>query len=213
MRRRLDLAAALVAKPPVLFLDEPTTGLDPRGRLGLWDVIETLVRARAEIVDQIILSSWLHFAEELTEYADLVAVGGYGRGELHPQSDIDLLVLLEGKTERNADEAIGRFLTFLWDIGLEPGHSVRTLDDCEAQARSDVTVLTTLMETRLLHGPGRLFNELPDVVTNNRDALFEFKERKRTTVAHDVFPAALHCERANPQWMARRATPSAPPAP
>ena len=86
-----------------------------------------------------------------------MAVGGYGRGELHPQSDIDLLVLLEGKTERNADEAIGRFLTFLWDIGLEAGHSVRTLDDCEAQARSDVTVLTTLMETRLLHGPGRLF--------------------------------------------------------
>ncbi len=121
------------------------------------DPIETLVRARAEIVDQIILASWLHFAEELTESADLVAVGGYGRGELHPQSDIDLLVLLEGKTERNADEAIGRFLTFLWDIGLELGHSVRTLDDCEAQARSDVTVLTTLMETRLLHGPGRLF--------------------------------------------------------
>jgi [protein-PII] uridylyltransferase len=132
------------------------------------DPIETLVRARAEIVDQIILASWLHFAEELTESADLVAVGGYGRGELHPQSDIDLLVLLEGKTERNADEAIGRFLTFLWDIGLEVGHSVRTLDDCESQARSDVTVLTTLMETRLLHGPGRLFHELPVRIGTDR---------------------------------------------
>jgi UTP:GlnB (protein PII) uridylyltransferase len=114
--------------------------------------IEGLVTARAGVVDQIILSAWLHFAAELGESADLVAVGGYGRGELHPQSDIDLLILLDS-TEDDADEAIGRFLTFLWDIGLEVGHSVRTIDDCEAQARGDVTVLTTLMETRLLMAP------------------------------------------------------------
>jgi [protein-PII] uridylyltransferase len=124
------------------------------------DPIETLVTARAHAVDQIIVSSWIHFVGALVESADLVAVGGYGRGELHPHSDIDLLVLIDN-TDDDADEAIGRFLTFLWDIGLEVGHSVRTLDDCEAQARGDVTVLTTLMETRLLHGPGRLFGELP----------------------------------------------------
>jgi [protein-PII] uridylyltransferase len=130
--------------------------------------IEALVCARAEIVDQTILASWQHFAGELDASADLVAVGGYGRGELHPQSDIDLLVLLESATENDADEAIGRFLTFLWDIGLEVGHSVRTLDDCEAEARKDVTVLTTLMETRLLHGPGRLFDELPIRIGTDR---------------------------------------------
>jgi [protein-PII] uridylyltransferase len=122
--------------------------------------VETLVAARAHVVDQIIISCWLHFTGALAESADLVAVGGYGRGELHPHSDIDLLVLIDN-TDNDADEAIGRFLTFLWDIGLEVGHSVRTLDDCEAQARGDVTILTTLMETRLLHGPGRLFGELP----------------------------------------------------
>jgi [protein-PII] uridylyltransferase len=132
------------------------------------DPIETLVRARADIVDQIILSSWQYFASELLERADLVAVGGYGRGELHPQSDIDLLVLLDKPAEDNADEAIGRFLTFLWDIGLEVGHSVRTLEDCEAQARGDVTVLTTLMEARLLDGPGRLFEELPKRIGPDR---------------------------------------------
>jgi [protein-PII] uridylyltransferase len=124
------------------------------------DAIETLVAGRAQVVDEVILASWIHFAEKVLDSADLVAVGGYGRGELHPQSDIDLLVLIASASNA-MDDAIGRFLTFLWDIGLEVGHSVRTLDDCETQAKSDVTVLTTLMETRLLHGPGRLFAELP----------------------------------------------------
>ena len=77
------------------------------------------------------------------------------------------MILLESASN-NTDDAIGRFLTFLWDIGLEVGHSVRTLDECEAQARSDVTVLTTLMETRLLHGPGALFAELPVRIGTDR---------------------------------------------
>ncbi|HEY8521789.1 MAG TPA: [protein-PII] uridylyltransferase [Gammaproteobacteria bacterium] len=122
--------------------------------------VENLVRERAAVVDQLIVSAWQHYAPELVERVDLVAVGGYGRGELHPQSDIDLLVLLDGALG-DADEAVGRFLTFLWDIGLEVGHAVRTLDECEQEARRDVTVLTTLMETRLLAGPGKSFAELP----------------------------------------------------
>jgi [protein-PII] uridylyltransferase len=131
------------------------------------DAIEQLVAARAHVVDQVIIASWEHFATSSLDSADLIAVGGYGRGELHPQSDIDLLVLLEN-TENDADEAIGRFLTFLWDIGLEVGHSVRTLDDCEAQAKQDVTILTTLMETRLLHGTGVLFAQLPSRIDTER---------------------------------------------
>jgi [protein-PII] uridylyltransferase len=129
--------------------------------------IETLVAGRAHVVDEVILACWTHFAGPALDTADLVAVGGYGRGELHPHSDIDLLILIE-KASNKTDDAIGRFLTFLWDIGLEVGHSVRTLDDCEAQARGDVTVLTTLMETRLLHGPGKLFAELPIRIGKDR---------------------------------------------
>ena len=154
--------------------------------------IETLVSARAHVIDQIIVSSWLHFAGDLSSSADLVAVGGYGRGELHPHSDIDLLVLIEN-TDNDADEAIGRFLTFLWDIGLEVGHSVRTLDDCETQARADVSVLTTLMETRLLHGPGRLFGELPARIATDRmwssAEFFQAKteeQRERHSRYHDT---------------------------
>src|SRR5262245_2285520 len=131
------------------------------------EAVETLVADRAHVVDEVILASWRCFAENVLDSADLVAVGGCGRGGLRPQSDIDLLVLSEGASNKT-DDAIGRFLTFLWDIGLEVGHSVRTLDDCEAQARGDVTVLTTLMETRLLHGRGKLFGELPVRIAKDR---------------------------------------------
>jgi [protein-PII] uridylyltransferase len=123
--------------------------------------IETLVRERSDTIDRIILAAWHHHASRLEATADLVAVGGYGRGELLPHSDIDLLLLVEDGLPAASNESISRFLTFLWDIGLEVGHSVRTLSDCVEQARGDVTVLTTLMETRLLAGPGRLFGELP----------------------------------------------------
>jgi [protein-PII] uridylyltransferase len=122
--------------------------------------LEGLVRDRAGVVDDVILACWRYFAHRIADNADLVAVGGYGRGELHPQSDIDLLILLDDASNRSTDEPISRFLTFLWDIGLEVGHSVRTLEDCETQARADVTILTALMETRLLAGPGRLFGAL-----------------------------------------------------
>src|SRR5690606_32595089 len=80
------------------------------------DPIEDLVRERAAVVDLVIVAAWRHYAGALGEQADLVAVGGYGRGELHPHSDIDLLVLLERAGGSAADEAVSRFLTFLWDI-------------------------------------------------------------------------------------------------
>jgi ABC-2 type transport system ATP-binding protein len=73
MRRRLDLAGALVARPPVLFLDEPTTGLDPRGRVGMWDVIEDLVRGGTTLL----LTT--QYLEEADRLADRIAVIDHGR--------------------------------------------------------------------------------------------------------------------------------------
>lgn len=166
---RLTAALSEDANPLDVFRNALKDADDAlRRRFMANEPIEALVRERAGAVDEVILAGWRHFGRRIGDDADLVAVGGYGRGELHPHSDIDLLVLVDDADGRATDEPISRFLTFLWDIGLTVGHSVRTLDDCEGQARDDVTVLTTLMETRLLAGPGRLFAALPERLAPER---------------------------------------------
>ena len=122
--------------------------------------VDKLVRQLAQAVDEVILAAWEHFVSRQAKEVALVAVGGYGRGELHPHSDIDLMVLLNEAGDGSIDEPVSRFLTFLWDIGLEVGHSVRSLGDCEEHASDDVTIVTTIMESRLLAGPHELFGEL-----------------------------------------------------
>ena len=128
------------------------------GRFRANESVETLVRFRGRVIDQVVLAAWEHFAADLPNRCALVAVGGYGRGELHPHSDVDLMVLRDRAGDAAVDEAIGRFFMFLWDIGLEVGHSVRTPKDCKVESRNDVTVMTTMMESRLLAGPADLFN-------------------------------------------------------
>ena len=117
-----------------------------------------LIRLRTELVDFVLTSMWHHSMPQLTNaQIALVAVGGYGRGELHPHSDIDLAIVLEHEPDRAQSEALSKFVTSLWDTGLQIGHSVRTLQDCTDQASSDLTIVTNLMEARLLTGSGQLF--------------------------------------------------------
>ncbi len=87
----------------------------------------------------------------------LVAVGGYGRRELFPCSDVDLLLLLDAPVGPDEQPLLDRFVGTLWDIGLEVGHSVRTAHECLEAARSDITVATNLIEARWLAGDRRLF--------------------------------------------------------
>ena len=106
-------------------------------------------------VDQIIGSLWQAAA---IPNADLIAVGGYGRGELSPYSDIDLLVLIDdGVQHADIAQPLAQFVNSLWDACLDAGHSVRTLDECMQQAKDDLTVATALLESRLISGrPERL---------------------------------------------------------
>ncbi|MEZ5499183.1 MAG: [protein-PII] uridylyltransferase [Steroidobacteraceae bacterium] len=122
--------------------------------------IEDLVHLRAALVDTLVGMAWRHLLGEQGAAACLVAVGGYGRGELQPASDIDLLVLIADEPEAAMRAALERFVTFLWDIGLEVGHAVRTVDECVEQCRADVTVMTTLIEARLLEGRADLYEQL-----------------------------------------------------
>ena len=114
-----------------------------------------LLRGRARLVDQTILG--LCSLCDIPNHVAIVAVGGYGRGELFPHSDVDLMVLLAERPDAALEAQLSALVGALWDVGLEIGMSVRTVDDCLATSRDDVTVQTNLLEARLLGGDAKLF--------------------------------------------------------
>lgn len=116
-----------------------------------------LLNGRSRLIDDVLRDLWqeLQFPDSLS----LVAVGGYGRGELWPASDIDLLLLLPGQPDSELAARLERLIGLFWDIGLEIGHSVRTIEECLAEAASDLTVQTALTEARLIAGNAALFSE------------------------------------------------------
>jgi len=130
--------------------------------------IRRLVEDRAWCIDQILRAAWARFPWSSDADIALLAVGGYGRGELHPYSDIDLLILLDSADHEIFRESIEGFLTLLWDIGLEVGQSVRSVDECAEQARADLTVITNLMESRTIAGPERLRQRMLSVTSNTQ---------------------------------------------
>jgi len=121
--------------------------------------VSDLLNARADFVDQVLTKLWCQ--HQLDEYQiSLIAVGGYGRGELHPHSDVDLLILTQNKIDKSLEEKISAFITQLWDVKLDIGHSVRSVKECLKQAVNDVTVATNLMEMRLICGNDSLTQQL-----------------------------------------------------
>ncbi len=121
--------------------------------------VEDLVHGRAEFIDSVLQLAWQQKITSDTA-TTLVAVGGYGRGELHPASDIDLLILTPDKPTGKLAKRLEQFVILLWDMGLEVGHSVRTIDQCVEEATNDVTIMTNLMESRHLAGARSLFEEM-----------------------------------------------------
>jgi [protein-PII] uridylyltransferase len=133
-----------------------------------------LLRELCRHVDQTLAGLWTH--AYLPQGATLVAVGGYGRGELYPFSDVDVLVLLPddpaGDARDNAawKSSIEGFITACWDIGLEIGSSVRSVQECLDEAARDVTVQTALLESRLLCGSRSLFQQFRKAFDQRMDA-------------------------------------------
>jgi [protein-PII] uridylyltransferase len=143
----------------------------------------------AALVDELLQRLWAQSG--IDPGAALVAVGGYGRGALYPHSDVDVLVLLPDG--RQPDAAMENFVHLLWDVGLEPGHSVRTVTECAEEAAKDVTVDTSLIESRLVAGDAALLQAMDTRLRSQRGvrAFFDakFQEQKRR---HERFQEAAY---------------------
>lgn len=138
-----------------------------------------LLQAHARLVDAHLCQAWqmLHMPPELA----LIAVGGYGREELYPKSDIDLLILLPQQPDEALQQRLQNMVGVFWDIGLEVGHSIRTIGDCMAES-SDVTVQTNLLEARLITGNRPLFDEMRETLAQHlgKRAFFLAKQQEQT---------------------------------
>ena len=152
-----------------------------------------LTRSLTRHVDGTLCMLWQRC--DLPPQAALVAVGGFGRGELFPYSDVDVLVLLPAAADATVQPTIEAFVTACWDIGLEVGSSVRTLDECLAESTRDVTVQTALLESRLVCGQRKLFKQLRDALAAAMDPraflrakLLELRQRH---VKYEGTPYAL----------------------
>ncbi len=124
--------------------------------------IDVFLHRHAVLVDELLMRAWALHLPLLDPKIDmsLVAVGGYGRGELYPHSDVDLLLLLRRDEHNRVRPFAEAFLRFLWDMGIEVGHSLRSLKDCVSESKKDITVATNLMEARLLQGDPKLFTAM-----------------------------------------------------
>ena len=123
---------------------------------------QSYLAAHSLLVDQILNKLWqsLEFEDE----ASLVACGGYGRQELFPFSDVDLLLLIPKKVNHSLNQKIEQFITLAWDIGLRMSHSVRNLDDTKREIKRDITVHTNLLESRYLDGDKTLYKHLKAII-------------------------------------------------
>ena len=135
-----------------------------------------LLRERCAFVDVALVKLWESF--DFPASMALAAVGGYGRGELFPSSDIDLLILLPKEASKTTQEKLERLVGHFWDIGLEIGHSVRTVPECLEAATNDITVQTALLEARLLTGDAKLFASFEKRLHGNLDPLAFFEAKR-----------------------------------
>ncbi|MDD5275785.1 MAG: [protein-PII] uridylyltransferase [Methylovulum sp.] len=122
--------------------------------------VSGLLKEKSDFIDELLSVCWQHFLGGHAKKISLIAVGGYGRRELFPYSDIDIVVLLDSDDTGPYQEKLGNFFTFLWDIGLKLGQSVHTVKGCVTLAIADQTIMTSLLEIRLISGCNMLYEAL-----------------------------------------------------
>jgi [protein-PII] uridylyltransferase len=155
--------------------------------------VSNLLKEKSDFIDLILSCCWEHFLGVHAKQLSLCAVGGFGRRELFPHSDIDIVIILDSENTAPYQEALSNLFTFLWDIGLKPGHSVRTVDDCVNAALNDQTIMTSLMEISLIAGDVELYEDLKLRITPDKiwpsDQFFAAKmeeQQLRYTKFHDT---------------------------
>jgi len=151
--------------------------------------VQPLLAERCAAVDTVLTHLWRHHLGDRQDLC-LAAVGGYGRGELYPYSDIDLLVLGERTPDEAAATSLSELLRNLWDMGLKVGSSVRSLDECGSLAANDLTIFTTLLEARWLAGGQTLLDGLEAVISHERmwnSKMFYLAKLEETEARHEHF--------------------------
>jgi [protein-PII] uridylyltransferase len=147
--------------------------------------VSKLLREKSDFIDSVLHCCWQHFLGEQAKMMALCAVGGYGRQEMFPYSDIDILVVLSVDEIDEYQAGLSAFFTFLWDIGLKLGYSVRTVAQCVEIATNDQTIMTSLLEIRLIGGSAHLLKEVkqetaPDKIWPS-DEFFAAKMQEQQT--------------------------------
>ena len=155
--------------------------------------VSDLLKEKSDFIDLILTCCWDHFLGDYASQLSLCAVGGYGRRELFPHSDIDIIILLDSSDTAPYQDALSDLFTFLWDIGLKPGHSVRTIDECVSAALDDQTIMTSLTEISHIAGQVALYEALKLRITPDKiwpsDKFFAAKmeeQRLRHAKFHDT---------------------------
>ncbi|HHF1670280.1 TPA: bifunctional uridylyltransferase/uridylyl-removing protein GlnD [Haemophilus influenzae] len=134
--------------------------LENFSRYSIFELIEN----RSDFYDALLIQLWQEMGLSEQQGIALIAVGGYGRREMFPLSDLDFLILVEQTPIPEIEEKITQFIQFLWDCGFEVGHSVRTLQQCELEGKQDITIATNLLEARFLTGNRPHFDALNELV-------------------------------------------------
>ena len=175
----LDITNIKTGREYLSFLEERLVNFFNEGYS-----IASLLDYRTHYVDEMMRSLYEHFKLNNLPKLAMIAVGGYGRGELFLKSDIDLLIVSQDKLSEEAQEQISSFISYLWDLKLDIGSSVRTIDECLEKVNADLTICTNLLENRFLCGDYKVYEFLLNTIS--KDSTWNTKRFFHAKVAEEL---------------------------